>query len=188
MRFGVELQRDARAALRRLVERQRGDGVGAFAVRGPPPGRLGPRAAGVDRHLVGDHERGIKADAELADQARGLRVGLFGTVGRELVQERFGAGAGDRSERLGEILAAHADAVVGEGQRLGVGIDRDADRKRLAVGDEFRIGQRFVTQLLAGVGGVGDEFADEDVAFGVDGMYHQVQQARNVGFEALRFR
>ena len=46
-------------------------------------------------------------------------------------------------------------------------------------------GERLVTQLLAGVGGVGDEFADEDVAVGIDRMHHQVQQPRNVGLETL---
>ena len=46
-------------------------------------------------------------------------------------------------------------------------------------------GDRLVAQLLAGVGGVGDEFADEDFPVGIDRMDHQVQQARNVGLEAL---
>ena len=45
-----------------------------------------------------------------------------------------------------------------------------------------------VAQLLAGVGGVGDELADENLAVGIDRMNHQMQQARNVGLEALRVR
>ena len=50
---------------------------------------------------------------------------------------------------------------------------------------EFGPGDRLVAQLLAGVGGIGDELADENVALGIDGMNHQMQQARNVGLEAL---
>ena len=59
------------------------------------------------------------------------------------------------------------------------------DRERSAVLDQFGLGDRLVAQLLAGVGGVGDEFADEDVAVGIDRMHHEMQQARNVGLEAL---
>ena len=50
------------------------------------------------------------------------------------------------------------------------------------------LAMRFVAQLLAGVGGVGDEFAHENVALGINGMHHQVQQPGNVGFEILGFR
>ena len=62
------------------------------------------------------------------------------------------------------------------------------DGEGRAVGDKFGLGDRLVAQLLAGVGRVGDELADEDVALGIDGMHHQVQQPRNVGFETLGFR
>ena len=99
-----------------------------------------------------------------------------------------GAGAGDGAERVDEVLAAHADAVVGEGQRLVLGVDGDGDGERPAALDQFGLGDRFVAQLLAGVGGVGDEFANENVAVRIDRMHHQVQQPRNVGFETLGFR
>ena len=49
-----------------------------------------------------------------------------------------------------------------------------------------RRGDRFVAQLLAGVGGVRDELADEDLAVGIDRVNHEMQEARNVGLEALR--
>ena len=173
---------DARAALRRGFERERRDGERALAVRRPAPGLVGPGAAGVDHDFVRDHERRVKADAELADEGRRF---LARVIGRKLVEEGLGAGAGDRAEALGQVFAGHADAVVGEGQRLGVGIDRNLDRERSAVLDQFGLGDRLVAQLLAGVGGVGDEFADEDLAVGIDRMDHEMQQARNVGLEAL---
>ena len=71
---------------------------------------------------------------------------------------------------------------------LASGSSGDLNGERRAVGDKLRIGEQFVAQLLASVGGVGDEFADEDVALGIDGMHHQVQEPRNVGFKTLRFR
>ena len=39
------------------------------------------------------------------------------------VEKGAGARTGDGAERLDEVVAAHADAVVGEGQRLFVRID-----------------------------------------------------------------
>ena len=183
--FVVEMKGDAGAALRRVFERERRDGERALAVRRPAPGLACSSAAGVDDDLVGDHERRVKADAELADQRRSF---LARVIGGKLVEERLGAGAGDGAEPLGQVLAGHADAVVGEGQRLGVGIDRDLDRERSAVLDQFRLGDRLVAQFLAGVGGVGDELADENLAVGIDRMDHQMQQARNVGLEALGAR
>ena len=176
------MKRDARSALRRVFEWQRRDGEGALAVRRPAPGLVRPGAAGVDDDLVRDHERRVEADAELADQRGGF---LARVLGRELVQERLGAGAGDGAEPLGQVFAGHANAIVREGQRLGVGIDRDLDRERRAVLDQFRLGDRFVAQLLAGVGRIGNELADENLPVGIDRMDHELQQARNVGLEAL---
>ena len=72
--------------------------------------------------------------------------------------------------------------------RLGVGIDGDLNGERPAGLDQLGLGDRLVAQLLARVGGVGDELANENVAIRVDGMDHEMQQPRNVGLEALRFR
>ena len=42
---------------------------------------------------------------------------------------------------------------------------------------------RLVAQLLAGVGGVGDQLAQEHVLVGIDRMHHQVQKLCNIGLE-----
>ena len=68
------------------------------------------------------------------------------------------------------------------------GSTADRDGEGSPAFDQLGLGDRLVAQLLAGVGGVGDEFAHEDVAVGIDRMHHQVQQPRNVGFETLGFR
>ncbi len=51
-----------------LLEVERRDFELALAVRTPTPGRAFARAPGLDDDPVGDHESGIKADAELADE------------------------------------------------------------------------------------------------------------------------
>ena len=68
---------------------------------------------------------------------------------------------------------------------LAFGIDGDLDAERFAALDQLRLGDRLVAQLLAGVGGVGDELAHEDVAVRIDRMDHQLQEARDVGLETL---
>ena len=62
--------------------------------------------------LARHHERGIEADAELADQVQIARA-----VAAQLLDEALGAGARDRAEILGQIVPVHADAVVPHGER-----------------------------------------------------------------------
>ena len=81
-------------------------------------------AAGEHRHLVGDDERRIEADAELADQMRVLLL-----VAGELAEELARAGLGDRAEVRDDLVAAHADAVVGDGDRARLAVEIDADRR-----------------------------------------------------------
>ena len=69
------------------------------------------------------HEGRIEADAELADQ-RGVAL----AVATASSHEGLGARLGDGAEIVDQLLAAHADAVVGDGQGLGglVGGEDDA--------------------------------------------------------------
>ena len=94
--------------------------AGATSKPAPPDERhtqasLAPGPAA--RHLdpVGDHEGGIEADAELADQA-GAVLGLG-----ETAHEGARARARDGAEIVDQLLAIHADAVVGNGERAGLG-------------------------------------------------------------------
>ena len=142
------MEDDARAPLGRLLKREGRDGERALAVGRPAKGVRLAGAARFDHDLVGHHEGRIEADAELADQRLRLLARVFR---RQLVEEGLGAGAGDGAEARGQVLARHADAVVGDGERLLVGIERDGDDEGPAL-DQFGPGDRVVAQLLAGVG------------------------------------
>ena len=170
-----EVQHHAGAAGRGLGELDRRHREGALAVGGPLPrlGRAG--AAGDDVDLVRHHEGGIEADAELADQV-GIALG-----GVEPLQERLGAGMGDGAERLDQLGLAHADAVVLERQAAGIGVDGEGDAGLGVVAEQVRLGDRLVAQPLAGIGGIGDQFAQEHVAVGIDRVHHHVQQLGDVG-------
>ena len=155
----------------------------AGAVGCPGEGLLAAGLAGGDLHPVGDHEGGVEADAELADQAGAvLRLG----VGQGLA-EGAGAGAGDGAEVVDHLLPGHADAVVGDQQGAGLLVGDDADL-RLGRRGQVGVGQRLEPAAVHGVGGVGDQFAQEDFALGVERVDHEVEQAADLGAKCMLFR
>ena len=148
----------------------------------PNEGFFGPGSTRRDFDTVGDHEGGIEADAKLADQA-----GAILGVGRgEFFAEGFGAGAGDGAKIVDQVLARHADAVVGDQDGAGLFVRHDADFRFRGRG-EFGIGQGFEAAAIAGVGGVGHKFAQENLAFGVERMDDEVQEAADFGAKAVFF-
>ena len=48
------------------------------------------------------------------------------------------------------------------------------------------LGDRLVAQLVEGVGGIGNEFAQEDIAVGIDRMHHERQELGDFGLEGTR--
>ena len=69
-----------------------------------------------------------------------------------------------------------------------LGVDPDGDAGLGVVAEKLGLGDGLVAQPLAGIGGVGDQLAEEHVLVGIDRVHHEVQQARNVGFERPAFR
>ncbi len=156
-----------------------GDIEAVAARRGPGPDFVRAGAAAGDGDAIGDHEGGVKADPELADQA-GAVLGL-GQAG----QKGFGAGARDGAEIVDQLLPVHADAVVDHRKRAGLLVGHDADLRRLAVGGQIGRRDRLVAQLVEGVGGVRNQLAQEDVGLRIDRVHHQVQQLGDLGLKWL---
>ena len=151
---------------------------GAAGGRPGPDVALAGAAADHD-DLLGDHEGGIEADAELANQAEPV-LGLL-----QLRHERLGAGAGDGAEMVDQLLPLHADAVVGDRERPGRLVRDDTDLEGVALTQQGWICNGLVAQLVASIGGIRDEFAEEDVGFRIDGVHHEVQEFGNFGLERL---
>ncbi|MNV60185.1 hypothetical protein D3C71_1526400 [compost metagenome] len=80
-------------------------------------------------------------------------------------------------------MLAHADAVVGDGQRLGGLVEGHAHFEVGGVFKQRGVVQAFKTQLVAGVRRVGDQLAQEDLLVGIQRMGDQVQQLRYFGLE-----
>ena len=187
---GLEVEGDGGAGALALGVAQ---GVRAVAGR-LPAGRVQlAGAAGHQGDPVGDHERRVEPDAELADQLgrHGLLLGLAGRVptprlaSLDRAQELAGAGPGDRADVLDHLLARHPDAVVGDRERaLGaVGLDPDVE----IGGVELGSGQLLEPQLVERVGGVGHQLAQEDVLVRVQRVDHEVQELLDLGLELVAF-
>ena len=176
-RVVAQVQDDAGAAL--------GAGNGfdlevAGAAAGPAHafGLLHAGAAGLDGDLVGHDEAGVKAHAELADE---LGVGLL--VAAELAHEVLGAALGDGAEVVDGFLGAHADAVVGDGQRFRVLVKGELHLEFGVALVQAAVVDGLEAQLVAGVRRVGDQLAQENFLVRVQRMGHQVQQLGDFGLE-----
>ena len=129
------------------------DGEFTAPVGRPFDGRVGAGLAGHDLDQIGDHEGGIEADAELADQRYRLILVFLAVAGKSF-DESLRARPRDGAQDAGQFVLVHADAVVGDGQRLGFLIQRKRDAKAGIALDQLGFGQGPVAQLVTGVGRV----------------------------------
>ena len=152
----------------------------SFAVGGPAVGLLFSGFAGDDFDLVGDHEGAVKADAELADE-----IGILAGVAGELGEKILGAGASDGAEMGDQIFFIHADAGVGEGDGFGFFVESEIDAGVEVESLVGLVGEGEVAELVEGVGGVGDELAEEDFRVGVKRVDDELEELGDFGLEFL---
>ncbi len=176
----AQVQRHLGAALRPVDALDR-----VLAVAGRRPahavGRGQPGAARDERHAVGDDERRIEPDAELADQPRVLRL-VAGQRREELARARLG----DRADVRDHLVARHADPVVAHGDRPRVLVVADDDLQVRIALVVIGMRERLEAQLVRGVGRVGDELAQEDLGMAVQRVDHEVQQLLDLRLESAR--
>src|SRR3546814_19270938 len=117
------MQGDAGAARRGVLVFS--DGEGAPAVGGPLPALRVAGAPGRHVDSLGDHEGGVEANTELADEVSTL---LFNP---ELLHEGSGAGTGDGDEVVDKHMEVPADdvgvAAEGFGCSVGLGQEWESD-------------------------------------------------------------
>ena len=157
-----------------------GDGVALNAVGFPRPRLVAAERTGNDAHLGGDHEAGVEADAELADDVDVVTL-LLGVVGLE----RLGIGVCDGAEVLVELVLRHADAVVRDGDGAGTLVEADVNGQLVLGKLHVGIRQALEIEFIDGVGRVRDELAKEDLAIGVDRVDHEVEQFLALCFKFL---
>ena len=126
------------------------------------------------------HDEGrIEADPELADEIDPLA---------RLFHKGLGAGFGDGAQIVDKLVLAHADAAVGNGERLGrlVGGDDDIEQRRLF--QQGRRGNGLIAQLVQRIGRIGNEFAQENIPVGINRMHHELQKLGHFRLECVGFR
>src|SRR5690606_29029476 len=100
-----------------------------------------------------------------------------------LSEELASARAGDGAEVGNRLVTAHADAVVDDPDRARVAVELDADRELGIVLEQAGRIERLEAQLVAGVGCIGNQLAQEYLAITVQRVDHQLQQLPHLGLE-----
>ena len=134
----------------------------------PLPGLVRAVGLGDDGDLVGHHEGGVEADAELADDVDVLVLVVLLKV--------QGAGVGDGAQVLFQLRFGHADAVILHGEDAVFLVAGDQDAEIALVHAHGGVGQALIIQLVDGVRGVGDQLPQENFLVGVDGVDHHIHQ------------
>ena len=77
---------------------------------------------------------------------------------------------------VNHFVAGHPHAVIGDGQRTLVFIERDTNAQFAITLVQVRVRERTETQLVRRIGGVRDKLTQEDFFIGIERMDHQVQK------------
>jgi hypothetical protein len=88
---------------------------------------------------------------------------------------------------LDYLGTAHADPVVGHGDRARVLVVADPDLQRALVGRVLGGGQHFQPQPVDGVRRVRDQLTQENVLVAVQRVDHEVQDLDHFGLETEAF-
>ena len=108
----------------------------------------------LDRNLVGDDERGVETDAELADQ---LRIVLL--VARHPLEKLGRTRARDRAQVVDKLVARHTDVHYGQLSLLLVQLDANG---KLVLAEQLRVTQGLEAQLVGRIGSVGNQLTKEN--------------------------
>src|SRR5256885_10356348 len=79
---------------------------------------------------------------------------------------------------LDELLAAHADPRIADGQSACCYIRLQPDFILVAIFHQFQVGQCFKAQPVQSVRCIRDQFAQKNLSLGVERMDHQVKKLR----------
>jgi hypothetical protein len=141
-----------------------------------------PRTPGRQGHTIRDDERRVEPHPELPDQGV-----VLGAVAGQRLEELAGPRARDGADGLGDLLATHADTVVGHRHGAPLLVHADADPQVRVAFVERIVGQRLEAQLFRRVRGVRDELAEKDLLVAVQGADHQAEDLAHLRLEAERF-
>ena len=165
--IGLDAEDDLGTTTKRLVLRG-ADGEGTTG-GGLPDVLVVVVVLGDDGDLVGDEVGGVETDTELTDHRD------IGGTGLESLHEGLGAGVGDGTEVVDEVGLGHTDTGIADGEGLVGLIGDDLDVEVLAGVELGGVGEGLVTDLVEGIGGVGNQLTKEDLLVLVEGVNDEGQ-------------
>ena len=80
------------------------------------------------------------------------------------------AGLGNGTKVVDEVGLGHADTGIADGEDLVLLVGRDADVKILARVKDGGVREGRIADLVKGIGRVGDQFTEEDLLVGIEGI------------------
>ena len=92
----------------------------------------------------------------------------------KILFEFEGTGSGDRAQIVFQFLFIHTDTVIADGYDPLFLIHVDVDLRIFIHGGKICQGND--VSLIQRIGSVGDQFSQEDIGIGIDGIRHHVQQ------------
>ena len=93
-------------------------------------------------------------------------------------------GRADRSrEPVATYSLGHADTSIPDGQGLVFLVRNDVNAEILAGVQLARVGERLIADLVEGIGGIGEEFSQENLLVGIDSVDDEREQLRNLSLE-----
>jgi len=110
---------------------------------------------GDDGNLVGNEVGRVESNTELSNH------GDISTGGESL-HEGLGSRLGDCSEVVNEISLGHSNTRILDGESTSLLVGSDTNEEVLLSVELSRIGKSGVTDLVEGIGRVGDQFTKED--------------------------
>ena len=175
----AQMHDDRRAAAETLMGLDR---KFAFAVRDPAPALGLAGLAAQDFDLFGHHEGRVKTDTELTNKAH-----ILLRVARHLVEKGGRPGAGDGAKIVDQFAAVHADAVIGNPKGASSCIGGQHDPIGAVAFGQARLGQRRITQPVAGIRRVRYQFAHEHFFLAVERVRDDIEKAAHFRLEASLF-
>ena len=129
-------------------------------------------------HLLGHHEAGVEAQAEVADD----RV----TLALVLLQEVFGARERHLVDVALHLIGAHADAVIRDGEGVGLAVDADRDPAFAALAAVAGHGRH--APLADGIDAVAHQLPQEHLMAAVNGLLDDRKDVLGMDLDLALFR
>ena len=139
---------------------------------------IGSGTEGDQFHLLGDHEAGIEAQAEVANDGVAFLFVFF--------EEVFGAGERHLVDIALDLIGGHADAVVGDRERVGFAVDPDADGGFGALAAVTAHGGH--APLANGIDAIAHQFPQKDLMAAVNGLFDDRENVLGVDLNLALFQ